>query len=216
MKIFYLEDDLEYRKAISDKLKAEGYEIIFNQGYEDIVDQILQSYADLLLLDLYLPHLNGHQICYEVRSKSDMPILFLSNSLSEADEVFALNLGGQDFVNKTRGFDVVLARIKRLLEKDVYTTLSYQGLEMDYNTLSIHYQGKTISLTHTEFQILAMIVDKKGKIASRDEIIAALWESKDFIEDATLTVNISRLRQKLQEIGLDDFIQTKHGAGYYL
>lgn len=219
-KIMIIEDDPVIRDELALLLKNEGYQPISITVFEDIITQILTTLPDLVLLDLGLPGQDGFSLCTELRRKLDIPVIFVTSHDSANDELYALSLGGDDYVTKPYNVPVLLARIRSVLRRSVAKSdtefLSVNGLTLDPMKGSASANGQTIELTRNELQILACLMDHAGEIVSRVDLIEALWDNRIYIDDNTLSVNMTRLRGKLDGIGLPDFIKTRRGMGYQL
>lgn len=175
----------------------------------------------LVLLDIGLPFYNGFYWCQEIRKISKVPILFLSSMNDNMNIVMAMNMGGDEFIEKPFDLNVLTAKVQALLRRSYSfqgngNVLEYEGMILNLNDASFSYKEKNVSLTKNEFRILQMLMENAGKIIARDDIIARLWESDEFIDDNTLTVNVARLRKKIENAGMDNWIRTKKGIGYYL
>ena len=175
----------------------------------------------LVLMDIGLPLFNGYHWCQEVRKVSKVPIMFLSSRDQAMDIVMAINMGGDDFVTKPFDQNVLLAKIQGLLRRSYefgkdQSLLEYMGVILNLKAMDFVYQGEVVSLTKNEFQILQVLFERSGNIVSREDLMKELWNSDFFIDDNTLSVNVARLRKKLEAVGLKDFIETKKGVGYGL
>lgn len=175
----------------------------------------------LVILDIGLPFYNGFYWCQEIRKISSVPILFLSSMNDNMNIVMAMNMGGDEFIEKPFDLNVLTAKVQALLRRAYsfqgnVNVLEHEGMLLNLNDASLSYRGEKISLTKNEFRILQMLMENAGKIVARDDIIARLWESDEFIDDNTLTVNVARLRKKLENAGMEGRIKTKKGIGYYL
>src|SRR5690606_19169295 len=185
------------------------------------IDQIaLQENPHIILLDINLPGNDGFYWCSKLRQLSDVPIIFISSRSESMDIVIAMNMGGDDYIQKTFSLEVLVAKMNAVLrrsssivEKDI---IAVGELTLNLLNAFVEFKGKKASLTKNEFQILYLLMKKAGQIVSRDEIMRALWEDEQFIDDNTLTVNVNRLRKKLEEIGVEDAITTKKRQGYLL
>lgn len=219
-KIMIIEDDPVIRDELALLLKNEGYQPISITVFEDIIAQILTTLPDLVLLDLGLPGQDGFSLCTELRRKLDIPVIFVTSHDSAYDELYALSLGGDDYVTKPYNVPVLLARIRSVLRRSVVKSdmefPSVNGLTLDPMKGNASANGQTIELTRNELQILACLMDHAGEIVSRADLIEALWDNRIYIDDNTLSVNMTRLRGKLDDIGLPDFIKTRRGMGYQL
>lgn len=217
-KIMIVEDDIKIRDELRSFLNKNGYQSYFNIGFENVVEQVLDYQPDLLLLDLNLPVYDGYYLCREIRKQSDIPIIIVTSRDSEIDELMSMNLGADDFVSKPYNLQILLARIERLLkriyEKENINILSVNKITLDMSKNILTYQNQSSELTKNEFRILYCLFINKDKIVSRDELMSYMWNSDLFMDDNTLTVNINRLRKKLEQIGLSELIQTKRGLGY--
>lgn len=219
-KIFIIEDDDKIRNELCTFLNRYGYETKYSLDFEHIVDEVLKEKYHLILLDINLPYFDGYYICREIRKKSSVPIIVVTSRDSEIDELMSMNLGADDFITKPYNTQILLARISSLLRRTYRSQeaeiLEYKNLQHDLSKSEVEYKGNKIELSKNESKILYVLMKNKEKIVSRNEIIESLWESDEFIDDNTLTVNINRLRKKLEEIGAVDFIKTKRGQGYIL
>lgn len=216
--IFLVEDEVKLRNEMSILLGRNGYKSVSSDNYENIIEDIFKVYPDLIILDLNLPVYDGFYICREIRKKSDIPIIVVTSSKSDLDELDVLNLGADDFVNKPFNPRILLARIASVLKRSsgekTSITISHKGAVLDVLKGMVYYNGNSVELTKNELGILKILMDNKGNIIPRNEIISSLWEMAEFVEDSTLTVNINRLRRKLEDIGLKDYLITKRGMGY--
>ena len=220
-KILIVEDDEKLRKELKIFLEKNGYEVKILEEFENAIQDILKENADLILLDINLPYTDGEYICKEIRKVSDLPIIMVTSRNSEIDELISLNNGADQYVVKPYNVQILLAKIAGLLKRT-------QNAESNQNKINCNDFILNISksciekgeeqkeLTKNELKILHYLALKKGQIVSRDEIINYLWDSESFIDDNTLTVNMTRLRTKLDEIGLQNRIETKRGQGYML
>ena len=175
----------------------------------------------MVLMDIGLPLFNGYHWCQEIRKVSKVPIMFLSSRDQAMDIVMAINMGGDDFVTKPFDQNVLLAKIQGLLRRSYefgkdQSLLEYMGVILNLKAMDLVYQGEVVSLTKNEFQILQVLFERSGNIVSREDLMKELWNSDFFIDDNTLSVNVARLRKKLEAVGLKDFIETKKGVGYGL
>ena len=220
MKIYIIEDDIVLRKELVKLLSLYNYECSYDDDYENIISLALKSNADLILLDLYLPFFDGYHICREIRKVSDIPIIVVTSRSTDMDELMSMNLGADDFITKPYNTQILLARIANLLKrssgKNNAELSEYKGVKLDIGKSMIYYQNKEIELTKNEMKIFSVMIKNIGRIVSRDELMNELWQSDEFVDDNTLTVNVNRLRKKLNEIGATDFIKTKRGQGYII
>lgn len=220
MKIFIIEDEKAIREELEELIKKYGYKCESSDDFQNIIQIILASQANLILLDINLPYQDGFQICRDIRKQSNIPIIVLTSLNTTFDELMSLNIGADDFISKPYNSQVLLARIQKLLER-VYevqpnVVLTHKGLILDLLKATISYKGVKKELTKNELSILRLLMINKGNIIPRDAIIDDLWQSEEFIDENTLNVNIVRLRKKLSEIGLSQYLKTKRGLGYFV
>lgn len=220
-KIFFIEDEENIRKEVKTFLEKSGYECETSTDFKNIIEVVLKSNSKLILLDINLPVYDGYYICREIRKKSDVPIIMLTSRQSEIDELMSMNLGADDFVSKTTSPQILLARITSVLKrtyskKGVSDDLEYKGLILNTSRGVIIYDNNESELTKNEIKILDIFMKNKEKIVSRNDLMEALWQSDEFVDDNTLTVNVNRLRRKMESIGAKDYLKTKRGQGYIL
>ena len=220
-RILIIEDDDTIAKNIAAHFNRWNYETKQIADFKNIMEEFLKFDPQLVLLDIGLPFYNGFYWCQEIRKISKVPILFLSSMNDNMNIVMAMNMGGDEFIEKPFDLNVLTAKVQALLRRSYSfqgngNVLEYEGMILNLNDASFSYKEKNISLTKNEFRILQMLMENAGKIIARDDIIARLWESDEFIDDNTLTVNVARLRKKLENAGMDNWIKTKKGIGYYL
>ena len=189
--------------------------------FKDGMGKFVEFEPQLVLLDIVLPFFNGFHWCQEIRKISKVPIIFLSSANDNMNIVMAMNMGGDEFIEKPFDLNVLTAKVQALLRRAYsfqgnVNVLEHEGMLLNLNDASLSYKGEKISLTKNEFRILQMLMENAGKIVARDDIIARLRESDEFIDDNTLTVNVARLRKKLENAGMEGRIKTKKGIGYYL
>ncbi len=217
-KILIIEDDIKIRDELSLFLSRNGFECDCSDQFKDAINVILNANADLVLLDINLPHIDGYHICKEVRKSSDVPIIIVTSRNSEFDELMSMNFGADDFVTKPYNTQILLARINSLLRRtnQVADTISCKGLQLNLSDSSMTYETTKLELTKNEMKILHLLMINENTIVKRDAIMDALWQSNEFIDDNTLTVNINRLRKKLETVGVKDLLKTKRGQGYII
>lgn len=220
-RILIIEDDDIIAKNIATHFKRWNYETMQIIDFKNIMEEFLKFDPQLVLLDIGLPFYNGFYWCQEIRKISKVPILFLSSMNDNMNIVMAMNMGGDEFIEKPFDLNVLTAKVQALLRRSYSfqgngNVLEYEGMILNLNYASFSYKEKNVSLTKNEFRILQMLMENAGKIIARDDIIARLWESDEFIDDNTLTVNVARLRKKIENAGMDNWIRTKKGIGYYL
>ena len=188
------------------------------RDFENIINNIFKDSPDLILLDINLPYYDGYYICREIRKQSNIPIIVVTSRESETDELMSMNLGADDFITKPYNLQILLARIESVLRR-VYgkcdnLRLKYNGLVVDIDNSIMTYEDNIIDLTKNELKILTCLIRNKDKIVSRDKLMDFMWSSDLYVDDNTLSVNITRVRKKLQNIGVGDIIETKRGLGY--
>ena len=219
-KILIIEDDEKIRSELETFLNKNGYETKTIVNFENTIEDALNEKADLILLDINLPYADGEYICKEIRKNSDVPIIMVTSRDSEIDELISLNYGADQYVTKPYNIQILLAKIAGLLKRNQSNNTN-DKIELEkfiLNTSSRYVENgdKKVELTKNEYNIIYYLSLRKGKLVSRDEIMDYLWESESFIDDNTLSVNIKRIRDKLEEIGAKDSIETRRGQGYIL
>jgi len=219
-KILIVEDHKKIRDELSLFLSHSGYLCEAPEDFSDVIGKILTSAPHLVLLDLNLPVYDGCHICREVRKKSEVPIIVVTSRNTEIDELTAMNLGADDFITKPYNTQILLARIETLLRR-VYRETPVEKLNCDSFLINLgkstlEIGAEVLELTKNELRIMTCLYEKRGSIVSRDDLIRSLWDSELFVDDNTLTVNMTRLRRKLEEAGLNEVITTKRGRGYLL
>lgn len=219
-KIFIVEDDEKIRKELKTFLEKNGHFCTVANDFENIIDKVLNSDTELVLLDINLPRYDGFHICREIRKASSIPIIIVTSRDSEIDELMSINWGADDFITKPYSTQILLARISSVLKRSYNANgtdkITYKGLTLDLSRSIIKYGDKVADLTKNEVKILYLFLQKRGVIISRNEIMDYLWQSDNFIDDNTLTVNINRIRKKLSNIGIENFLITKRGQGYMI
>ena len=220
-KIIIIEDDEIIREELKNFLSKYGYEIVAATSFDNVVQFILNENANLVLLDINLPIFDGYYICREVRKKSDIPIIIVTSRDSDMDELMSMNLGADDFITKPYNTQILLARIAALLKRSglnitTNNILTYKDFQLNLSNATITYNEKEIELTKNEVKILSYLINHKGEIVSRELLMEYLWSTEYFVDDSTLTVNITRLRKKLAEIGIENVIETRRGLGYII
>ncbi|MDU1202803.1 MAG: response regulator transcription factor [Clostridiales bacterium] len=219
--IMIVDDNEQLQNEIGNLLIANRYSILKPTDFNKISQTVKDSSPDLILLDINLPNNDGFKICTEIRSFSNIPIIFITSRNTNIDELMSITLGGDDFITKPYNTQILLARINALLKRAYpnnsnMDVIEYNGLTLNILSSTIEYNQKNIELTKNELKILYYLLINKGKIVSRVDIMEYLWDSSMFVNDNTLTVNITRIRNKIEEIGLKDFIKTKRGQGYII
>lgn len=218
-KILIVEDDLVIAAEMSRQIEAWGFETIIINNFENVLEEFAESDPQLVLMDISLPFFNGYYWCSEIRKISKVPIIFISSASDNMNIVMAVNMGGDDFIAKPFSMEVLTAKIQALLRRTYNfpapsRLLECCGAVLNLSDATFSYGNEKTELTKNEFRILELLIKNKGHIVSRDTIITRLWESDSFVDENTLSVNITRLRRKLETIGLNNFIKTKKGIGY--
>ncbi len=219
-KILIVEDDEKLRKELEIFLNNNGYLSETLNIFNNTLNDILKINPELLLLDLNLPNADGEYICKEIRKKSNMPIIIITSRDNEIDELLSINNGADHYITKPFNIHILLAKINSLLRRiktqENIDTIDAKDFILNINKSTIEKDNTIIELTKNEFRILKYLVQNRNKIVSREDIMMCLWDSDNFIGDSTLTVNITRVRYKLEELGLKELLETKRGQGYIL
>ena len=220
-KILIIEDDEKLRKELEIFLNKNGYEATSLENFENPVKDAIEINSDLILLDINLPNIDGEYILKEIRKVSNVPIIMITSKDNEMYELISLNYGADQYVTKPFNLQILLAKIAGLLRRSKLTDTNQNKIDCQDFILNVSKSmlekgNIQIELTKNELKILYFLVSKRGQIVSREEIINYLWESESFIDDNTLTVNMKRLRTKLEEVDLQDLIETRRGQGYLL
>ena len=218
-RIFIVEDDGVIAGAVARHLESWGYQVACAKKFDAIMAEFLDFGPQLVLLDISLPFFNGYHWCREIRKVSQVPILFLTSAADNVNLVMAMQMGGDDLLAKPFDLQVLSAKVQAMLRRAYAfgaapALLSCGGavLNSSNGTLTVH--GRKVELSKNELKLLQLLLEKKGRIVSRDAMMTALWESDSFVDENTLSVNVNRLRRKLEAAGLPDFIRTRKGAGY--
>ena len=219
--IMIIDDNEQLQNEIGNLLTINGYSVLKPKDFNNIPKIVKEDNPDLILLDINLPNDDGFKICTEIRSFSKVPIIFITSRNTNIDELMAITLGGDDYITKPYNTQILLARINALIKRAYpndsnLDIIEYNGLKLNILSSTIEYKGNSKELTKNEMKILYYLLINKEKIVSRVEIMEYLWDSSMFVNDNTLTVNITRIRNKIEEIGLKDFIKTKRGQGYII
>lgn len=220
-KILIVEDDEKLRKELQIFLNKNGFETKAIEKFDNTIQDIINKNADLILLDINLPNLDGEYILKEIRKTSNVPIIMITSRDNELDELLSLNYGADQYVTKPFNIQILLAKIIGLLKRSNTTDTKQDKIDckdfiLNISKSVIEKDQKQIELTKNELKILYFLITKRGQIVPREDIINYLWDSESFIDDNTLTVNMKRLRTKLEEINMQDMIETKRGQGYIL
>ena len=218
-RIFIVEDDKMIAESVQKHLQQWGYEVVVATDFSNILGEVTKAGPDLILLDITLPNFNGFYWCREIRKMYKLPIIFISSASDNMNIVMAMDMGGDDFIAKPFDLSVLTAKIGAMLRRSYsfsgqMSALEHKGAILNTVDDTVTYNGEKIELSKNEAQIMTLLMENAGSIVSRDLIMMQLWDSDNFIDDNTLTVNITRIRKKLKDIGLDDFIKTKKGRGY--
>ena len=220
-KLMIIEDSQVIRDELKSLLLRYGYEVTLIENFENVFEDIKKEKPNLILLDINLPVYDGFHICREIRKNLNIPIIIVTSRDSEIDELMSMNLGADDFITKPYNTQILLARISAVLKRTYSDNKSsdiliYKDLNLDLSQGIISAFGKNIELSKNEIKILAYLMKNKEKIVSRDELMNYMWNSDVYIDDNTLSVNITRIRKKLEEINLKDYIETRRGLGYIM
>ena len=218
-KIMIIEDDITIAKVVAEHLKKWDYEVYYVTDFKNILQQFIDFNPQLVLLDIVLPFFNGFHWCSEIRKISKVPVMFISSDQDNMNIVMAMNMGGDDFIVKPFDLNVLTAKVGAMLRRTYsfqgqVNVIEHRGVVLNLSDTTLTYKNNKIELTKNDYKILQILMENVGKVVSREDIMQRLWESDNFIDDNTLTVNITRLRKKLAEYGLKDFIITKKGLGY--
>ena len=221
MRIFVVEDDAVIASAVKRSVEAWGCDCRVAQNFRCVLQEFAAYDPQLVLMDITLPFYNGYHWCSEIRKFSRVPIIFISSAADNMNIIMAMNLGADDFVAKPFDLNVLLAKIQALLRRSydfapTSNVLAHRGALLDLNDHTLSFNGEDIPLTKNEYRILSCLMEQKGKVISREKLMERLWETDQFVDENTLTVNINRLRKKLDSAGLIHFITTKFGVGYLI
>lgn len=220
-RICMVEDDPLIAKKVKNHLESWDYEVTLVEDFSNVMAEVEACNPHLILMDIKLPSYNGYYWCQEIRRTSKVPIMFLSSASDNMNIVMAVNMGGDDFLAKPFDLDVLTVKIQAMLRRsydfvDAGDTLEYRGMILNLGDATVLYNGNRVELTRNELKILQTLLENKGKIVTRDILMTKIWESDDYIDENTLSVNVNRLRKKLAEMGLEELIVTKKGMGYKL
>ncbi|NMS91333.1 response regulator transcription factor [Clostridioides difficile] len=221
-KIMVIEDDVSLKNIIAECLSKWGHDVYQIENLENIIEEFRNYEPQLVLLDINLPFYDGFHWCNEIRKISKVPIIFISSRNSNMDVIMGVNLGADDYIQKPFSIDVLVAKVNALLRRTYNfvennsNQIVHNGVILDLSTATISYEDNIVELTKNEIKILHELMKYKGQIVSRNKLMKKLWDNDWFVDDNTLTVNVNRIRVKLNEIGLEDFIDTKRGLGYII
>lgn len=221
MKIFIVEDDNDIAEILANELSVWGYDTVSVKDFNNVLDEFKSEKPELVLMDIILPYFNGFYWCQKIREISKVPLMFISSKSEDIDIVQAMQFGGDDYIVKPINIQIVRAKIVALLRRsydfaEETDYLAFRNVKLLLSAAKLEFMGKMAELTRTELMILETLFKDRGAVSKRDKIMDKCWQEENFIDDNTLAVNMTRLRKKLAEIGLDDFIQTKKGIGYFL
>lgn len=223
-RILLVEDDPKIAATLADELQRYGYTVVPVRDFQRVREEFVAAQPDLVLLDVNLPCFDGFYWCRQIRALSNLPVIFISARAGDLDQVRALEHGGDDYITKPFNLELVLAKVRSTLRRTYGEYAQTRDTDMiqlgdlllDKNRNRISRGGVELELTPKEFRLLCCLAERAGTIVNREELLEALWDDIDFVDDNTLTVNVTRLRRRLAELGLPDAIETKRGQGYRL
>ena len=220
-KVFIVEDDAVIARAVAAHLTTWQMQVQCAGNFEKITEEVEDFQPDIIIMDIKLPYYNGFYWCAEIRKTSKVPIVFLSSAADNMNIVMAMNMGGDDFIAKPFDLEVLTAKVQAMLRRTYDFTgqsavLEHKGAMLNLTKAALFYEQEKIELTKNEFKILQVLMENKQKVVSRDTLMVKLWESDSFVDENTLSVNVNRLRKKLESVGLCDFIVTRKGIGYQI
>lgn len=220
-RIFLVEDDHSIASGLQHQLEQWDFEVQVVQNFRGVLTECTAFAPHLILMDIMLPCYDGYHWCREIRRVSEVPIIFLSSASDNLNLIMAVNMGGDDFIAKPFDWNVLLAKIQALLRRTYdfggqAALLEHRGAVLNPSDAVLTYQGMRMELTKNEYRILQVLLEQKGKVVSRETLMERLWATDSFVDENTLTVNVNRLRKKLDKAGLHDFIRTKVGMGYLI
>lgn len=216
-----VEDDEIIARSIREHLQAWNYDVCCVENFSNVVAEFVRFDPQLVLMDITLPFFNGYHWCSEIRKISKVPVIFLSSAADNMNIVMAVNMGADDFIPKPFDLEVLTVKIQAMLRRSydfagTGSMLEHKGAILNLNETTLTYQEQKIELTKNEFRILEILMENKEKVVSRETLMTKLWESDNYVDENTLSVNVNRLRKKLEALGLEEFILTKKGIGYRL
>ena len=220
-KILIVEDEPGIRENVAEQLRSWDMDVRIVTDFRKVTADFAEYQPHLVLLDISLPFMNGYHWCKEIRSTSKVPIIFVSSAADNMNIVMAMTMGADDFIAKPFDGNVLVAKVQALLRRtydfaESVSVLEHRGALLNTEDGTLSYQGEKITLSENEFRILMVLMKNKGKIVSREKLMEALWQTDAFVDENALTVNVGRLRKKLEGAGLEDFIETKFGQGYLI
>ena len=220
-RIFIVEDDEIISEVLKKNLSSWGYDVSCAEDFSNIIQEFVRRDPQLVLLDLKLPFYNGFHWCEEIRRISQVPVIFISSAADNMNIVMAMNMGADDFIPKPFDQSVLMAKLQALLRRAYNFSqgspvIEHCGAILNTGDNTLTYKEEKIDLTKNEYRILLSLMENRGKVVSREKLMERLWETDLFVDENTLTVNVNRLRKKLDAADLEDFIRTKHGVGYII
>ncbi|MBO1580300.1 response regulator transcription factor [Bacillus sp. XF8] len=221
-RIMMIEDDEKIRRIVADTLKKWQYDVVEATQFDQVLTEFEQTDPHLVLLDINLPVFDGYYWCQQIRSLSKVPIIFLSSRNQNMDIIMAINMGGDDFIQKPFDLDILVAKISALIrrkytyQEDENIRFIHRSLKLNVTNSTIEYKGQSTELSRNEFILLQLMMRNIGKIVSREDLMQALWNEEQFVDDNTLTVNVNRMRRRIAALGLEEFIVTRKGMGYLI
>ena len=219
-RILIIEDDFSMAAAMKKQIESWGHEVKLVEDFQNVISVFAEYDPHMVLVDIMLPFFDGYHWCSEIRKISDVPLIFISSASDNMNIVMAMNMGGDDFIPKPVDLSVMMAKMQAVLRRTYdmgggnTAVLAHRDAVLNLSDTSLTYHGERLELTKNEFRILQTLMENKGKIVSRDTLMTRLWQTDSYVEENTLTVNINRLRKKLENAGLSEFITTKVGSGY--
>lgn len=221
-KIMIVEDEENIRTLLAQALEKWQFATTEVTNFDQVLENFNEEQPHLVLLDINLPVFDGFYWCQKIREISKVPIIFISSRNTNMDMIMAMNMGGDDFVSKPFSLDILIAKINALLRRtynyveQTPEVMSHNGIQLNVENSSMDINGQSIDLSKNEYKLLYHLMKNQGKILSREKLLRALWDDERFVDDNTLTVNINRLRKKIEQAGIDNFIETKIGQGYLI
>ncbi|MBQ8972546.1 MAG: response regulator transcription factor [Clostridia bacterium] len=220
-RILIVEDDPVIAGAIADRISQWNMEPAIVRDFRRVLEEFNAFSPHLVIMDLLLPFFDGYHWCREIRKVAKTPVVFLSSAAEDMNIIMAMNMGGDDFIAKPIDLSVLIAKLQAVLRRcyeisEAPPMLAHRGASLNQNDLTLSFEGRRIELTRNEYRILEMLMEHAGSVVSREALMTRLWEMDAYVEENTLTVNVNRLRRKLEEAGLVQFITTKVGSGYII
>ena len=218
-RILIVEDDRDIAKSIKQHIEAWGCSARTVRDFSDVMHEFAEFNPHLILMDIGLPFFDGYHWCSEIRKVSQVPVIFISSAADNMNIVMAVSMGGDDFIAKPFDLSVLTAKVQAMLRRTydfsgASNLIEHRGAILNISDATLIYEGNIVDLTKNEYRILQALMENRGRAVSRDMLMKRLWETDSFVDENTLTVNVARLRKKLEQAGMQDFIQTKKGIGY--